>query len=108
MAKTSSKSPAKEPKTPTSRASKPKSTGTSQIDKVSEDILKKLQSLGIEHELQNDIEWCLGSYRADGNPVGLYAMIERALEVFRIEQSKKTKGVTSKLIADLEKVVQNR
>lgn len=108
MAKTSSKSPTKEPKSTPLRTSKPKSSAASQIDKVSEEVLQKLQSLGIEQELQNDIEWCLGSYRADGNPVGLYAMVERALNVLKIEQSKKTKGITSKVISDLEKVLQTR
>jgi hypothetical protein len=108
MAKTSSKSAAKEPKKAAAKTSRPKAPASGVIEKVSIDTLKKLQTLGIERELQNDIEWCLGSYRADGNPVGLYTMAERAISVFKVELAKKTKGVTSKLITDLEKALQNR
>jgi hypothetical protein len=109
MPKTTSKTAAKTP-----RKAAPKTTKTNgassedRIEKVSAEALKKLQSLGIEQELQNDLEWCLGSYRADHNPIGLYAMTERALKVFKEEQAKKTKGVTAKLIGDLEKAIQSR
>ncbi|MBT1697810.1 hypothetical protein KK083_13035 [Fulvivirgaceae bacterium PWU4] len=107
MAKTASKSAARAPK---KSSAKPKTISSSegQIEKASVEALKKLQALGIEQELQNDIEWCLGSYRADHNPVGLYAMAERALSVLKAEQAKKTKGVTAKLVSDLEKAVQSR
>ena len=105
MAKTASKTAAKEPRKAATKTSRAK---TPSIDKVSEEALKKLQSLDIEPNLQNDIEWCLGSYRADGNPVGLYTMLERAVHVFKAEQTKKTKGVTGKLISDLEKALQSR
>jgi len=67
--------------------------------------LAKLTALNIEPQLQSDIEWCLGSYSHDKNPVGLYEMIERAIEVFKAEMAKKTKGVTAKFVIDLEKVV---
>lgn len=107
MAKTASKSAASAPR---KTSAKPKTTSSSegQIEKASVEALKKLQALGIEPELQNDIEWCLGSYRADHNPVGLYTMAERALSVLKAEQAKKTKGVTAKLVSDLEKAVQSR
>ena len=106
MAKTASKSAAKEPRKAATKASR--TTTAPSIEKVSEEALKKLQTLGIEQNLQNDIEWCLGSYRADGNPVGLYTMLERAVHVFKAEQEKKTKGVTAKLVGDLQKALQNR
>jgi hypothetical protein len=105
MSKTASKSTAKAPKKTSTR---PKTSSEDQIEKASVEALQKLQALGIEQELQHDIEWCLGSYRADHNPVGLYAMTERAVGVLRTEQTKKTKGVTAKLITDLEKALQNR
>lgn len=104
MAKTASKSATREPRktTRTSRSHVPS------IEEASEEALKKLQTLGIEAGLQNDLEWCLGSYRADGNPVGLYTMVERAIQVFRNEQGKKTKGITAKLVKDLEKSLKGR
>lgn len=107
MAKAAAKSAAKEPKKTTTTRVKAAS-GPEKLVKVSEEVLEKLRALGVEPQLQNDIEWCLGSYRADGNPVGLYTMGERALAVLKAEKDKKTKGVTTKLIGDLEKVVKDR
>lgn len=107
MAKAAPKSAAKTIKKTPAKTSKPKSSAPA-IEKVSEEALDKLRSLNVEPELQNDIEWCLGSYRADGNPVGLYAAAERALSVLKSEKEKKTKGVTAKLITDLEKSIESK
>jgi hypothetical protein len=107
MAKASGKSATKESKTTPTKTSKVKTSGSS-IEKASTDALEKLKALGIETDLRNDIEWCLGSYRADGNPVGLISMVERAIAVFKSEQAKKTKGVTAKFVADLEKAVNTK
>jgi hypothetical protein len=102
MAKTPSKTPAK-----TAKPVKAKVAGPS-IEKASEEALSKLKSLGLEPQLQADIEWCLGSYKADSNPSGLYEMTERAIAVLSAEKEKKTKGVTAKLITDLQKAVTAR
>jgi hypothetical protein len=103
MAKAAAKSSAK-PETRKPRAPQAKASNND-IEKVSGQTLEKLQELGIDHQLQKDIEWCLGSYRADNNPVGLYESVKRALAVLRTEKEKKTKGVTAKFITDLEKAV---
>lgn len=96
-------------KTATTKPRAPRATASNNsIEKVSEEALEKLQELGIEEQLQRDLQWCLGSYRADGNPVGLYGNAKKALEVLKAEKEKKTKGVTSKLISDLEKVVKDQ
>jgi hypothetical protein len=107
MAKTPSKSASKEPKKAPAKTSKPKNT-SDPIEKASVEALEKLKALNIEQDLQNDLSWCLGSYRSDRNPVGLIAMLERTATVFRTEKDKKTKGVTAKHITDLEKVIQNK
>lgn len=101
-AKSTSKTGPRKPSAPRSKAS------TNNIETVSEGALNKLRELDIEHQLQRDIEWCLGSYRADGNPVGLYENAGKALAVFRNEKEKKTKGVTLKLIGDLEKALKQQ
>ena len=111
MAKTSAKQPKNTPKEArksTARTSAAKSSPADRIEKVSQETLDKLKSLNIDQNLQNDLEWCLGSYRADHNPVGLYDAAERALAVLKSEKEKKTKGVTAKLIADLEKALEGR
>lgn len=103
MAKAAAKSAAT---TGTKKPRAPRTTGSNNnIEKVSEEALGKLRELGIEEQLQRDLQWCLGSYRSDGNPVGLYGIVKQALGVLKNEKEKKTKGVTSKLISDIEKIV---
>lgn len=77
----------------------------SSIDKVSGDILSKLKTLDIEHQLQANIEWCLGSYRYDQNPTGLLENAKMALEIFKAELAKKTKGVTATFVTSIEKAI---
>lgn len=91
-----------------SAAAKPKAPAAHQIEKVNGDILKMLQDLNVEQALQADIEWCLGSYRNDNNPSGLYLMAERALQVFTFELSKDPKSVPAKLIKDIEKALKSK
>jgi len=102
MAKTPSKTPVK-----TVKPAKAKVAGPS-IEQATEEALSKLKSLGLAPQLQADIEWCLGSYKADSNPTGLYEMTEKAILIFETEKEKKTKGVTAKLIADLQKALTTR
>lgn len=90
------------------KAVKPKAPAAHLIEKINEDILKKLQDLNVEQPLQADIEWCLGSYRNDNNPSGLYIMAERALHVFAFELSKDPKSVPAKLVKDIEKALKNK
>jgi hypothetical protein len=96
------------PATPKPVAKKPvakrTTTAKADLEKVSIEILEKLKSLGLEPTLQAEIEWCLGSYSFDKNPVGLIEAAQKALVVFEVALAKKTKGVTAKFIADIEKV----
>lgn len=89
-------------------AAKPKAPAAHQIEHVNETILKKLQELNVEHALQADIAWCLGSFRNDNNPSGLYEMAERALHVLLFESTKAPKSVPAKLIKDTQKALKNR
>ena len=104
MAKAAAKSSTtKAPKAP--RTPRPKAS-TNNIEQISTEALEKLKELGLDEQLQRDLQWCLGSYRADQNPIGLYGTARKALVVFQNEKEKKTKGVTARLIQDLEKIVQ--
>lgn len=102
--KTETKVPAKK----TVSRSKPQLSSGDQIEKACQDALTKLQSMKIELPLQADIEWCLGSYRSDKNPSGLYEMGEKALQVFQASVAKNAKAVSKKLISDLEKALAKR
>jgi hypothetical protein len=101
MAKATTKTATAEKKTTKAKVSKP----AVDLGKISETILDKLKSLGIEEQLQADISWCIGSYNYDQNPVGLIDNAKKALEVFKEAQAKKTKGVTAKLIKDIEAAI---
>jgi hypothetical protein len=81
---------------------KPKSTD---LEKVSKSILSKLKSLDLDHQLQSDIVWCLGSYSHDKNPIGLIETAERAANVLKTELARKAKGITPKFIADIEAAI---
>ena len=107
MAKTTAK-PAKEPKKTAVKTSATKVSADDRIEKVCVDAFNKLKDLNLDQALQNDIEWCIGSYRADKNPIGLYSVAERALILLKTEKDKKTKGVAAKLINDIEKALQSR
>ncbi len=81
---------------------------TYDILNASADVLSTLKKLNIDQQLQADIEWCLGSYHADKNPIGLFDMVNRALPIFKTELARKTKGVTAKLITNLEQVLKTK
>jgi hypothetical protein len=80
----------------------PAKTKTTDIEKVSKSILTKLRLLDVDHQLQSEIEWCLGSYRHDKNPVGLIQTAERAIGIFKTSLARKTKGITPKFVATIE------
>ncbi len=104
MAKATSKAPAKV----AAKKAAPKKTVTNPVElivKACEASLAKLSELDIEHPLQSEINWCLSSFQNDQNPIGLYQMAERSLIIFKAELAKKTKGVTAKLITDIEKAL---
>ena len=110
MAKTTPKPAAKAVKTPAKTEKKkaattPSKSPADQIVKICETSLAKLNELNIEHGLQSEIGWCLGSFQNDGNPIGLYQMADRSLTIFKGELAKKTKGVTAKFVADIEKAL---
>lgn len=94
------------------KASTPKASSSlspaQTIEAAVETSLAKLRELNLDQQLQSEIDWCLSSYRNDGNPVGLYEMVDRAVSVFKEEQAKKTKGVTPKFVGELEKALATR
>lgn len=108
-AKSTTKSAAKSatPKA-TAKTEKKKSVAAPSLEDVSEAALAKLKALDLDAQLQADMEWCLGSYRSDRNPVGLIETCERALQIFKAQLAQKKKGVTKTLVTSLEAVVAAR
>ena len=98
--KTANKSAAAKKKSPVS--------GDHLIESACMLALERLQKLDLDYQLQSEINWCLGSFRNDGNPVGLYQMAQRSLAIFKAELANKRKGVNAKLIGDIEKALKGR
>jgi hypothetical protein len=92
----------------TTTRTKALSASTIPIEKACEDALAKLKALKAAPDLQADIQWCLGSYRFDKNPTGLYEMGEKALTVLTKAATKNAKAVSKKLLTDLEKALKSR
>lgn len=106
MAKLPAKTTAKAPK----KAAAPKTKSISSspsIQNVSEAVLKVLLALDLGGSLKSDIDWCLGSYKHDNNPSGLQKMMKKSLILLTEEKQNKTKGITAKLILDIESVLKS-
>ena len=111
MAKKAVKSATKAESKPVKKASpraKASVASTITIENACKDALTKLKALKAAPDLQADIEWCLGSYRSDKNPEGLYEMGEKALGVLTKAAAKNAKAVSKKLLTDLEKALKSR
>jgi len=77
------------------------------VEKACETALAKFQSLGNEKyaDIQSKLEYVLGSYAYDGNPVGLYEYAEKSLKMLKALKKEKPRSVSDKLITDLEKSI---
>ncbi len=81
---------------------------TVNVEELSELVLKKLQALNLDQGLQADLQWCLGSYRYDKNPIGLYEMMERALKVLKAQREKNARTVSLKLLKDITRALERK
>ena len=74
------------------------------IEKACEAALEKFQKIGLEKyaDIQSKLEYVLGSYRYDSNPVGLYEIGTLALKELKKYQKEKPRLVSKKLIDGLE------
>lgn len=75
------------------------------LEKIAKDALSKLKTLKADAQLQAELEWCIGSYLHDKNPVGLLESLNKAVGIFKTELARKTKGITAKFIDDIEKAL---
>jgi hypothetical protein len=74
------------------------------LEKTVESALGKLSQLKVNDQIVSELEWCLNSYKADQNPVGLIEKSRKALEVLKEQKERSSRAVSKKLIEDLEKV----
>lgn len=72
--------------------------------KACTDAKTKLEKLGIEERIQAELDWVLGSYNYDKNPMGLFEIGNKALQVLKEYKTQKPRLVSKKFLTDLEKV----
>lgn len=58
-------------------------------------------------EIQEKLEWCLGSYEYDKNASGLHEFGAKSLDILKSFKAKHPRKVTKKVIDDLEKAIKN-
>lgn len=80
------------------------------IQKACAAALEKFQKIGQEKyaDVQSKLEYVLGSYGFDGNPVGLYEIGTQALKDLKKYKKQNPRLVSKKLIDDLEKAIKNK
>jgi len=80
------------------------------IEKACAAALDKFQKIGLDKyaDIQSKLEYVLGSYGYDSNPVGLYEIGAKALKEIKKYKKVKPRLVSKKLIEDLEKALKNK
>ena len=77
-------------------------TPEQKIEKACIDAKEKLESLGIEEKIQAELEYVLGSYSYDKNPVGLYEIGGKAYKALESYKEDHPRKVSKKLLGDME------
>lgn len=77
------------------------------LKKSCQDAVVAMQKLNTEEttEVQSKLEWCIGSYDFDKNPVGLHEMGLKSLDLLKEIKQKQPRKVTKKVIDGLEKSI---
>jgi hypothetical protein len=77
------------------------------IEKACIEAKQKFDDLGmIEYsDIRSKLEFVIGSYRFDRNPIGLYKIGTEALTILKKHHEANPKQIPKKLINDLEKAL---
>ena len=80
-----------------------------QLEKVCRESLNQFAKIddGPYGEIRAKIEYCLGSYGYDGNPIGLYECAKESSSLFKKFKKKNPRKVSQKLIDSIDKAVLN-
>lgn len=80
------------------------------IEKACEAALEKFDKIGHEKyaDIKSKLEYVLGSFRYDGNPVGLHEIGAKALKELKKYKKEKPRLVSKKLIDSLEKALKEK
>jgi hypothetical protein len=80
-----------------------------QLEKACRETLNKFASLddGGYGDIRSKLEYCLGSYGYDGNPIGLYECARDSSGLLKEYKEKNPRKVSKKLIEFVDKTVAN-
>ena len=80
------------------------------IERVCIKILEKFEKLNISDfkEIQDKLNWVIGSYRFDKNPIGLYEAASESLTILKDLKKQKSYLVSKQLISSTEKALKSR
>lgn len=93
-------------KAPTKKMTAKVDPGT-QLEKVCKDAVAKLQKMddGKYQEVREKLEWCIGSYNYDKNPVGIVEYGRKAADALKEAREENPRKVSKKLVTDLDKAL---
>jgi len=77
------------------------------LEKASKDALAQFEKIGDEkyYDIRSKLEFVLGSYGFDGNPVGLYEYAKKSSDLLKKYKTKHPRKVSKKLIDSIDKAV---
>ena len=80
------------------------------IEMACEAALAKFVKIDVDKftDTQSKLKYVIGSYRYDGNPVGLYEIGEKALSDLKNHKKSKPRSVSKKLIDYLENAIKSK
>jgi hypothetical protein len=82
-------------------------TANDKIEKACKDALAHFEKLGDErfYDIRSKLEFVLGSYGFDRNPIGLYEFALKSVEILENYKEQNTKKVPKKLLDSLHKAI---
>ena len=80
-----------------------------QLEKVCRESLNKFSNIddGRYGDIRAKLEYCLGSYGYDGNPIGLYECAKDSCGLLKEYKEKNPRKVSKKLIESVDKAIMN-
>lgn len=77
------------------------------LEKACKDALTQFEKIGDEkyYDIRSKLEFVLGSFGFDGNPVGLHEYAKKSSDLLKKYKSKYPRKVSKKLIDSIDKAV---
>lgn len=82
-------------------------TTNEKLEKACKEALTQFEKIGDEkfYEIRSKLEFVLGSYGFDGNPVGLHEFAKKSSDLLKKYKTKNPKKVSKKLLDTIDKAI---